>query len=92
MVVACISMDDLMSRVEYSIPLEKNRDKYSMKKRGPSYALLEPPLPTYIALERQKITDIYIEIATYKDKITTKLSMIGRYASLPEKHASAHLN
>jgi hypothetical protein len=34
-----------------------------------------------VALEKQKITDIYVEIATYKDNITTKLLMIGRYAS-----------
>jgi hypothetical protein len=45
-----------------------------------------------VALEKQKITDICVEIATYKDDITTKLSMIGRYAPLPEKHVSAYLD
>jgi hypothetical protein len=45
-----------------------------------------------VALEKQKITDIYVEIATYKDNITTKLSMIGRYAPGPKKHVSAYLN
>jgi hypothetical protein len=29
-------------------------------------------------VEKQKITQIYVEIATYEDDITTKLSMIGR--------------
>ncbi len=33
-----------------------------------------------VALEKQKITDIYVEIATYRDNITTKLSIIGRCA------------
>jgi hypothetical protein len=33
-----------------------------------------------LALEKQKITDVYVEIAAHKDNIMTKLSVIGRYA------------
>jgi hypothetical protein len=31
-----------------------------------------------VALERQRITDIYVEISAYKENIMTKLSVIGR--------------
>lgn len=31
-----------------------------------------------VALERQRITDIYVEISVHKDNIMTKLSVIGR--------------
>jgi hypothetical protein len=31
-----------------------------------------------VALERQRLTDIYVEISAHKDNIMTKLSVIGR--------------
>ena len=35
-----------------------------------------------VALERQRITDIYVEISVHKENIMTKLSVIGRYVPL----------